>query len=115
MVSPLGQEACPVAPFCPSNLPKLCPFMAQTWSLHGPPNCRVGKFGDFKKKSKKYISFIKIIFFLFKSDFYIFFEIFHITTENWTNFKRRESLMIIILIVYPYFQLYSLFFFLVDF
>ena len=73
MVNPLGLEACPVAPFCPLNLPKLCPFMAQTWSLHGPPNCRVGKFGDLKKKSKKYISFIKIRFFLFKSDFYIFF------------------------------------------
>ena len=74
MVNPLGLEACPVAPFCPLNLPKLCPFMAQTWSLHGPPNCRVGKFGDLKKKSKKYISFIKIRFFYLNQIFIYFFK-----------------------------------------
>ena len=69
MVNTLGLDACPVAPFCPLNLPKLCPFMAQTWSLHGPPNCRVGKFGDLKKNQKN-------MFLLLKSDFFYLNQIF---------------------------------------
>ena len=75
----------------------------------------LGVFVIFLKKIKKIIVLIKIRLFIFKSDFLISFNICSIYIENWTNLNRKENILIKLLTLYPYFQIYSLIFILVNF
>ena len=87
------------------------------WVKYVPLKSGLRKKVTFKKKIKKNrIFFIKIRFFYLNQIFFwFFFRICCIYTENWTNFNRKENLMIIFFIWwYPYFQLSSLILILVD-